>query len=386
MRAWEGASAARHRPQSHEGTRESSSAAESVPPATDTRVAGVKERLLYDDEEQPRPTATRNYKQRHPALDLSQLGRPDRPARQYLVDGLLPDASLVSIVGASGAGKSTLARSLAFSLALDWGSFADLTVATGRKVLYVDMENSEDDWAEELAEVRFTPTDFAALRDRLFVVTAVPGMLDTERGGREFRDMVADYGIGSGDLVVLDSAQRMTEGGEDDAMTWRGFFRHAGRPLKQQGTAVLILDNEGKAANRGARGSSAKRDLVDVELGLTRASRGALDGVVTLKATKGRPKGIGESFTARRTQTPSGYRYVGTGEASTATARAEADARTVLSWGWSRDRITKNSVRDESRQRQLGTRHGTGWGSEKANAAAQIARNIGDREGWPVDA
>ena len=73
------------------------------------------------------------------------------------------------------------------------------------------------------------------------------------------------YGLQEGDLVILDSLQRVIEGAENDADTMRGFYRHTGAMLKRRRLTVVRTDNTGKDATRGARGSVAKRDDVDIE-------------------------------------------------------------------------------------------------------------------------
>jgi hypothetical protein len=68
---------------------------------------------------------------------------------------------------------------------------------------------------------------------------------------------------------VLDSFQRVTSGPENDSDTIRAYYLHTGIRLKRRGITVIRTDNTGKDINAGARGSSGKRDDLDVELILT---------------------------------------------------------------------------------------------------------------------
>jgi hypothetical protein len=57
---------------------------------------------------------------------------------------------------------------------------------------------------------------------------------------------------------------RIVAGEENDADTYRAFYRHTGLALKARGVGLLRLDHAGKNTEQGQRGSSAKGDDVDV--------------------------------------------------------------------------------------------------------------------------
>ncbi|MGY4712761.1 hypothetical protein ACXDF8_24945 [Mycolicibacterium sp. CBM1] len=65
-------------------------------------------------------------------------------------------------------------------------------------------------------------------------------------------------------LIVLDTISRFIEGKEDSADTWQNLYIHSLIPLRRQGRTVLRLDHQGHDSSKGARGSSGKRDDVDV--------------------------------------------------------------------------------------------------------------------------
>jgi hypothetical protein len=94
--------------------------------------------------------------------------------------------------------------------------------------------------------------------------------LDTETGAQEIMSIIDAYCVEAGDVVVLDSFQRVTEGKEDSSDTYRAFYRETGIVLKRRGLTVIRTDNTGKDTEKGARGSSGKRDDVDIELFMER--------------------------------------------------------------------------------------------------------------------
>lgn len=223
--------------------------------------------LGYNDlrfDEDPEQAVRDSTRQRYPALDLCTLLDPNRPPREYVVDGLIPAGAAVSLTAPAGTGKSLLTLALALAISRGARAFAGLSIPKPRRVLYVDMENTPDDLAE-----RFT--SFGIQRgDSLDGLTylSLPALppLDTGRGSAELRAIIDAYQLGPNDLVILDSLQRVIEGDENDADTMRAYYLHTGLHLKRAGITSLRLDNTGKDVTRGSRGTSGKRDDVDVEL------------------------------------------------------------------------------------------------------------------------
>jgi len=207
--------------------------------------------------EEDEPTSTR-----FPRLDFDTLLDPNRPEREWVVRGLIPVGASVSIVGPPGSMKSLITFALAMAVARGDKTFAELPIRP-RRVCYVDMENTEDDISERITNLRVKPAELGNL-----VYLHLPALppLDTAEGGAAMKEIIDAYAIATGDLLVLDSAQRVIEGPEDKSDTYRAFYRHTGLMLKQRGITVVRLDNSGKDVTKGARGSSSKRDDVDIEL------------------------------------------------------------------------------------------------------------------------
>lgn len=196
-------------------------------------------------------------------LSLWELLDPDRPPREYVVEPMLATGTSVALVAPAGSRKSLILLRIALAVARGEDSFAGMPIPRARRVLYLDMENTEDDLRERLES-------FGVQQDATpnnFILVHLPPMdpLDTAKGGADLCAAVDAYGLVSGDLVVLDSYQRVTQAGENDSDTTRGYYRHTGTHLKSRGLTVVRTDNTGKDVSRGARGSSGKRDDVDVE-------------------------------------------------------------------------------------------------------------------------
>lgn len=201
-----------------------------------------------------------------PRTDLGELLRADRPPREWVLTGLIPAGASVSLVSPAGVGKSLLALALSLAVARGDETFAGLQIPRERRVLYFDQENTLYDVAERL-EALGVREDVPALA---YLSLTPLGALDTEAGGVQLAEVVDRYGLRPGDMVVLDSTQRVIDGPENDSDTQRAFYRHTALELKRRGVTVLRLDNTGKDPARGARGTSAKRDDVDFELVMTR--------------------------------------------------------------------------------------------------------------------
>ncbi|MDE0775925.1 MAG: AAA family ATPase [Nocardioides sp.] len=200
---------------------------------------------------------------RFPRLSLADLLNPERPAREYVVEPFVAAGTSVALVAPAGHRKSLLLLGMSVAVARGEPEFAGMAIPRARRVFYVDMENTEDDLRDRLLSFGVTPGDDLA---RLTLIS-LPSMdpLDTAKGGAELLAALDAYGLEPGDLVALDSYQRVTQAGENDSDTTRGYYRHTGVHLKARGLTVVRTDNTGKDVKRGARGSSGKRDDVDVE-------------------------------------------------------------------------------------------------------------------------
>lgn len=204
-------------------------------------------------------------RRRFPRLDLAALLAADRPAREWVIPGLIPSGASVALVAPAGAGKSLLLLAAMIAVARGDARFAGIPI-TRRRVLLVDMENTEDDLTDRLRALGVTPGNADDLADLIPIHLPPLAPLDTFTGAAELAAILEAYDIRPGDVVVLDSLQRVISGAENDSDTMRAFYRHTAVMLKRLGVTVIRTDNTGKDTEKGARGTSGKRDDVDVEL------------------------------------------------------------------------------------------------------------------------
>lgn len=236
--------------------------------------------------------ASNSVRRRFPLTDLAALVDPNRPPRQWLLEDLVPTGDHVSLVAPAGTGKSLLVLSLSVDLARGADEFIGRRVDFDGRVMLVDMENSDDDLSERLTDLGVTPDNVPDIADRLLLMHLPPlAGLDTEQGAKDLLTVLDAYGLGRGDLLILDSTQRLTEGEENSNDTMRALYRRIVTPLKRLGITVIRTDNTGHSAGDRARGASAKKDDVGVSL-LLKPSPDDPD-LLTLETTKHRAKGAG---------------------------------------------------------------------------------------------
>jgi hypothetical protein len=222
--------------------------------------------------------------QEFPRLDIAaMLTDADTAVREWVVERFVPAGVSVSVVAKAGSMKTLLVQSVAVAVASGAESWAGLRISRARKVLYIDMELTADDLRERLVDLGVTPETNL---DRLIYLhlPALPP-LDSHEGGAAVEAVCEAHQLARGDVVVLDSTQRILVGPENESDTIRAYYVHTGVRLKRRGLTVIRLDNTGKNEENGARGSSGKVDDVDLELRLTRNGT-----QLTLKATKTRQR------------------------------------------------------------------------------------------------
>lgn len=260
-------------------------------------------------------------------LDLAALVAPDRPPRVWTWDGILPKGEQASLIAPGGAGKSLILLALAVALALGRDEFIGRPLTFTGRVFYVDMENSEDDWAERLLSLGVTPANVGRLCSRMVPLSMPPLRgLDTRVGAAQLMALLERHGIGSDDLLVLDSTQRVTEGDENSNDTIRRLYLHTVAELKRRGITTFRTDNTGHEGDR-ARGASAKRDDVGYSWFLKPDPKD--EEVFTLESSKRRAKGRAVKFTFRRTEDEQG-RLRFTEAEGPRLGDVMADARTYL--------------------------------------------------------
>jgi hypothetical protein len=239
--------------------------------------------------------------EKFPRLRLGPLLSEDRPEREWLIRGLIPLGASVSLVAPAGSMKSLFLLAACVAVARGDRAFAGLRI-TSRRVLYLDMENTEDDLSERLRNLGLHPHDEQQLNNLIILHLPSLAPLDTPQGGRELATIVNAYEMQPGDLVVLDSFQRVTQGPENDSDTTRAYYNCTGIGLKRRGLTVARTDNTGHSETGRARGSSGKKDDVDIELVMTKINNSRLE----IKPGKVRISGIEAVVVDRETDEDTG--------------------------------------------------------------------------------
>jgi hypothetical protein len=190
-------------------------------------------------------------------LDWAAFAARDANAPQWLVDLFWPAGRAMALWADAKEGKSELALWCAHRLALGVHPWTNAP-AEPVDVAYFDWEMTEDDLDDRLSEFDVDPRRLGRLH--YFLLPALHP-LDSETGGEEVLQLLEACGAR---VAVFDTFTRAVTGEENDADTVRAFYRHTGIRLKQASIAYLRTDHAGKTPARGQRGSSAKRDDVDV--------------------------------------------------------------------------------------------------------------------------
>jgi len=100
-------------------------------------------------------------------------------------------------------------------------------------------------------------------------------------------------------LVVIDTIARAVVGDENDADTFRNYYRYTASQLKAAGVAIVRLDNTGHNTEH-ARGSAAKADDIDLEYRLNSPGHGE----IRLVTTRSRVQSTQRTFIILREEDP----------------------------------------------------------------------------------
>lgn len=227
-------------------------------------------------------------------VDWDELWANDPLETDWLLEPLVARGRSHALYAPPKAGKSLLILEAAAALATG-RPWLDQLAGPPRSVLYLDMEMTRDDLRERLDDLGYGPDDDLSLLNYHLLPSLPP--LDHAEGGQAVAELTASY---AAELVVVDTLARVVRGPENEADTYRAFFRHTGAEVKRAGAALVRLDHAGKDPDRGQRGSSAKADDVDVVWRLTARDKAGL----TLAATHRRMAWVPESVEIQRRTDP----------------------------------------------------------------------------------
>jgi len=196
-------------------------------------------------------------------VDFPTLWSRPSTAGEFLIEPLIPKGRQTALYALAKGGKSLLMLECAAALATG-RAVLDQPPREPATVVYLDMEMTEDDLRDRLEDLGYGPDDNL---DRLvcFLLPALPP-LDTKAGGDVLLAICDAY---RPDCVLIDTMGRTIQGPENDADTFRAYFRHTGSRLKAANITTVRLDHAGKDETRGQRGSSGKTEDVDLVWHLT---------------------------------------------------------------------------------------------------------------------
>lgn len=200
-----------------------------------------------------------------PFIDFPALFRDEAPLEDWVLWPLVPRGRGVSVFAGAKQGKSTIVLANVAAVVTGRPVFG-VEVQTKAHVLYLDYEMTRQDLKERLLELGYGEDDDWSHLHYALIPSLPP--LDTVEGAAAVLELAKSCGA---ELVVVDTYGRAVVGDEDKADTTRAFYRFTGMTLKGAGIACLRLDHSGKDPEKGARGSSAKNDDVDLVWKLTRA-------------------------------------------------------------------------------------------------------------------
>lgn len=210
--------------------------------------------------------------------------------QRWLVEPIIAIGRAHALFAGAKTGKSLLLLALAAALA-SGRAFLDMPEHDPVPVMYLDYEMTRDDVVERLRTFGYEPEELDLLH--YFLLGSGDG-LDTAAGGIAVAHDAVALGVG---LVVVDTTARAVAGAENEADTFRAFYRFTGAPLKRLGVSVIRLDHGGKDETKGQRGSSAKNDDVDVVWKLSAKDEGAFDLEATHQRMGWVDRKVGLTFT-----------------------------------------------------------------------------------------
>jgi hypothetical protein len=190
---------------------------------------------------------------------------------RYLIKGVLPAAGLGVLYGESGSGKSfiTLDMAVAIARGAEWRGKR----TTQGRVVYVVAEGATGFRNRLIAYARSHGLESSDIP--LDFIDATPNLMDVSHAKAVCAAIAA-----SGDqpsMVVIDTlAQTMAGANENSSEDMGMALRNCRSIHRATGALVLLVHHSGKDSSRGARGWSGLRAAADVELEVTRSSKGRM--------------------------------------------------------------------------------------------------------------
>jgi hypothetical protein len=193
---------------------------------------------------------------------LSEEEFTARPAPEWIIKNVLPQAGLVLLIGASGSGKSFIALDMAGSIARG-EPWRDRKVRGGRAVV-IAAEGAGGFRNRLVAYDQYHEIE----RTGIGVIPDTPNFLHKN----DVRDVVlALKDFGPVDVIIVDTLAQVTAGGNENSGEDMGTALANCKALHQAtGATVMVVHHVGKDETKGARGWSGIKAAADAELVVTR--------------------------------------------------------------------------------------------------------------------
>lgn len=213
-------------------------------------------------------------------FSASQLDEKKIPAREWLVDGLVPSGTVTLLGGDGGTGKSLVALQLAVGTALG-RAWLGLSVTPGRAV-FISAEDDTDELHRRVQDIAVAEGAAVAELENLILRSlagedALLAMQDPTTGSLRasalFSELEERLKADAPALVVLDTLADMFPGNENDRTQARQFIGLLRGLAIRSGCAVVVLAHpslSGMNSGAGTSGSTGWNNSVRCRLYLDR--------------------------------------------------------------------------------------------------------------------
>ena len=173
-------------------------------------------------------------------IPADKLFSQESKEEKFLVDKIIPIASLTGLVGESDTGKSSFLRQLAISIVYGDDDFLGFKINSGCKnVLYISTEDGSiatSDWLKKHLGQDLPNND---LLSRLRFIYS------TERIVSNLKEVVMTNCI---DLIIVDSYADIFEGNMNQSNEVRNFLNQFNNLANEYGTTIIFLHHTNKSA------------------------------------------------------------------------------------------------------------------------------------------
>lgn len=189
----------------------------------------------------------------------------DNSKVSYLLEGIIPEASIGAIVGETGVGKSFLTIGMAACIASGKSHHGRQTNPVN--VLYVAGEGHSGYKSRIEA---WQDANGCRLSEELYLTRGAVDISNTIEL-EPISQFCQEHDVG---LVVFDTLHRCFSGDENSAKDIGNALQNLGKSFTEKGIAILLVHHTGHSASNRGRGSSSLRAAFDWELLIEKTETG----------------------------------------------------------------------------------------------------------------